>query len=231
MGIPQGGIDSPYVFNIYLYYFDKFVHEKIAKKLERLNNRMKKKGKPIGNRAIHKIREKIISKTKWLKVKIKKLRKSLAHPKNLEEYLDTKRQLYVLIQTSRLNKHRIRKMPYNYQDRKDLRLFYVRYADDWILLTNASNEICERIKSNIKYFLHNELGATLAYEKTAITDMREKPAHFLGFELTMRRRNRFKKQNKMLRQGGGKPIQLRPYREILINRMYSRGFCTKKGLG
>lgn len=73
---------------------------------------------------------------------------------------------------------------------RSLRILYVRYADDWILLSNANRQICERWKGIIKDYLFNSLGATLAEDKTHITDIREKPAHFLGFELRRRRKGR-----------------------------------------
>lgn len=46
----------------------------------------------------------------------------------------------------------------------------------------------------------------------------------------MKNRNRLLFINGKLRQAGGKPIILRPDKERLINRMYARGFCNKKGI-
>lgn len=58
--------------------------------------------------------------------------------------------------------------------------FLVRYADDWVILTRTK-ENAERILRKIdKYFTH-KLKIELSKEKTFITDLREKPIHFLGY--------------------------------------------------
>lgn len=46
-GIPQGGIDSPYLFNIYLYAFDTYIMEEIKNKIEKMNKNIKKKAPPL----------------------------------------------------------------------------------------------------------------------------------------------------------------------------------------
>lgn len=40
LGIPQGGIDSPYLFNIYLEDLDIFVNKELTKYLDKLNEKM-----------------------------------------------------------------------------------------------------------------------------------------------------------------------------------------------
>jgi hypothetical protein len=41
-------------------------------------------------------------------------------------------------------------MPYYHRSLQRLRLFYVRYADDWILLTNGGMHVAETPKTKIK---------------------------------------------------------------------------------
>lgn len=58
--------------------------------------------------------------------------------------------------------------------------YLVRYADDWILLTD-SLENAKRWKSRIAAYLKHSLKLDLSMEKTLITNIKRKPIHFLGF--------------------------------------------------
>lgn len=219
-GIPQGGIDSPYLFNIYLYVFDQFIMEKIKNKIEKMNK---------FTRTPLKVRRNMSEKNKRLIKSLTILKENIKNSRTINEYTNNKKILYDRIKLIRKTNHIIRKLPYDIKDRAILRMFYVRYADDWLLLTNAPKEVVENIKQEIKHFLHEELEATLSEEKTTITDIRKKPAKFLGFEIAMRKENRFLYIRRKLRRTGGKPLILRPDKERLINRMYTRGFCDKRG--
>jgi RNA-directed DNA polymerase len=57
----------------------------------------------------------------------------------------------------------------------------VRYADDWVLITN-SRARAERWKWKISFFLGKKLKLALSSDKTMITDVRCKPISFLGFD-------------------------------------------------
>jgi group II intron reverse transcriptase/maturase len=59
--------------------------------------------------------------------------------------------------------------------------YLVRYADDWVLVTNSRRN-AEQWKWRITKFLKEELRLKLSEEKTVITNIREKAIHFLGFE-------------------------------------------------
>jgi retron-type reverse transcriptase len=63
-GIPQGGIDSPYLFNIYMMEFDEFVHNELQSYLDDLN-----KGKD--NRTIPLTKAGVYLKNKRFKLRIK----------------------------------------------------------------------------------------------------------------------------------------------------------------
>ena len=63
------------------------------------------------------------------------------------------------------------------------RLWYVRYADDFLLgLAGPKNEALE-IKDKIAEFLHKDLKLELNQEKTLITHARDQCAKFLGYEV------------------------------------------------
>lgn len=58
--------------------------------------------------------------------------------------------------------------------------YLVRYADDWILLTNTK-ENAEKWKNRISKYLRTNLKLELSVDKTLITNIKQKPIHFLGF--------------------------------------------------
>lgn len=60
--------------------------------------------------------------------------------------------------------------------------FYVRYADDFVVLSNGRKEQVKNLKEELKRFLADELDLTLSDEKTRITHARE-GFKFLGFRI------------------------------------------------
>ncbi len=118
-----------------------------------------------------------------------------------------------------------------------LRFTYTRYADDWIIIGNFSRLLAEKIKKELGEWLQNNLKATLSEEKTLITDMRRKPAHFLGFQLTANTSRKLAyvttnirgKLVRTLRKVAGQRIVCVPDKERLINRLYMKGYCNKNG--
>lgn len=66
--------------------------------------------------------------------------------------------------------------------------YYVRYADDWVILTD-SKEDAERLKFKAKKYLHDTLKLDLSEEKTLITNVCSKPIKFLGVEIRMVKKN------------------------------------------
>jgi len=63
------------------------------------------------------------------------------------------------------------------------RLWYVRYADDFLLGYTGPKAEAENIKQRIATFLRDELKLTLSDEKTLITHARDEKARFLGYEV------------------------------------------------
>jgi len=64
--------------------------------------------------------------------------------------------------------------------------YFVRYADDWVLITN-SKENAEKFKYKINKFLNEKLKLELSAEKTLITNIRNKAIKFVGYEYKVRR--------------------------------------------
>jgi|GEM_PF-2277512 len=64
--------------------------------------------------------------------------------------------------------------------------FLIRYADDWVIVTDTV-EHAERLYKLANKYLKQVLYLELSQEKTLITDMREKPIKFLGFMVSARK--------------------------------------------
>ena len=69
------------------------------------------------------------------------------------------------------------------------RLRYVRYADDFLLGFIGPRKEAEAIRDRIRDWLRDNLKLTLSDEKTLITHASGEKAHFLGYEITVTRRN------------------------------------------
>ncbi|MBS1807436.1 MAG: maturase [Acidobacteria bacterium] len=63
------------------------------------------------------------------------------------------------------------------------RLWYCRYADDWLLGFSGPREEAVQIKAQLGAFLREQLKLELSPEKTLITHARTKAARFLGYEI------------------------------------------------
>jgi RNA-directed DNA polymerase len=182
LGTPQGGIASPILFNIYMAEFDEYILKVINEKFQEKNRTESRKTEPI-NLLYTRIGSKITS----IKNKINKV--------FTQKYLSPHNYPYKIITKSDKNfveeqRKKIRylakvrfKLPYVRQERKELRYYYTRYADDWVFLTNASREYTEEIKNDFEKFLLDKLKFTLSKEKTKITDIAKDTFQFLGFSL------------------------------------------------
>jgi len=60
--------------------------------------------------------------------------------------------------------------------------YLIRYADDWVLITNSKAN-AEKWKRKITLYLKTALKLELSEEKTLITNVSNNPIHFLGFTL------------------------------------------------
>jgi group II intron reverse transcriptase/maturase len=63
------------------------------------------------------------------------------------------------------------------------RLYYIRYADDWLLGISGPKQDAVKVKEQIKTFLLSKLKLTLSEEKTLITHARTEKARFLGYDI------------------------------------------------
>lgn len=147
-GVPQGGVVSPILSNIYMNELDAYIEKELVP--------LHTKGKTrIHNCEYHRVKE-----------TIKRLHKKGQHEvaKEMQKHLRT------------LPKH-------NLFDPEYRRLWYVRYADDFILGYIGPKSEAEAVKGSVKEFLTQELKLELSQRKTLITHANSERAHFLGYEI------------------------------------------------
>ncbi|GAB6472594.1 group II intron reverse transcriptase/maturase [Bacillus cereus] len=65
--------------------------------------------------------------------------------------------------------------------------YFIRYADDWVLITDTK-ENAIKWKHRISKYLNNKLRLKLSDEKTLVTNVTQKAAKFLGFEIKFRKK-------------------------------------------
>jgi group II intron reverse transcriptase/maturase len=68
-------------------------------------------------------------------------------------------------------------------DPKFRRIWYCRYADDWLIGFTGPKAEAQEIKHQLAHFLQEKLKLELSEEKTLITHARSDVAHFLGYEI------------------------------------------------
>ncbi|MCL6592254.1 MAG: group II intron reverse transcriptase/maturase [Firmicutes bacterium] len=61
-------------------------------------------------------------------------------------------------------------------------VYLIRYADDWVLITNTK-ENAEKWKLRIAKYLRTRLKLKLSEEKTKLTNITKRPIHFVGFNI------------------------------------------------
>lgn len=192
-GVPQGGIVSPTLWNIYMHELDRFIQNDINDLIRTINvkqNRQNKSSKAyrrileyrkrhsdnykrmthiggttrIGNKTIHLPKGPHGNKLKALSPEHRQL--ALYHKSEARRY-----SLLLL------------KTPSKHPMDAPIRMFYVRYADDWILFVNGKRALATYLRNKIASFLKHYLGLTLSLEKTRITDLTKSPALFLSFSI------------------------------------------------
>jgi group II intron reverse transcriptase/maturase len=155
LGVPQGGIISPILSNIYLHEFDKFVLDLIDKySTKEKKNYSRNPEYDRKTRRIQYLRDK--------------------YPKVSERPKDVQKEI------ERLLKERA-EVPATIP--KNNRVKYVRYADDWMIGVFGPVNLAVEIRDMVAQFLQNELKLELSLEKTKITDLYHDKAAFLGYYL------------------------------------------------
>ena len=197
-GMPQGGIVSPILANIYLDKLDKYVKEYIRHFDMGTKRRPGKESNDLANE-----RKRTVRKLK----KVKDGTEKAALVASLKA-----------IEQERAAFPSVDEMYGSYR-----RLKYIRYADDFILGVIGSKEDALRIKEDIKSFLSESLALELSEEKTLITHT-GKSAKFLGYEITVTRNNHQRRDVQgRLRRTYGKRVRLNVSMATLRDKLLEYG--------
>lgn len=138
-GVPQGGIVSPVLSNIYLNEFDKFVLQIIEEYSSK-------------NPEISKVNPKIVNYSTRLIL----LNDEYRLTKNVEKL-------------KQLKQLRVERNKIPSRIRIGNRIWYVRYADDWVIGIIGKKELVETIKNLCKDFLKSQLDIELSEKKKSQT--------------------------------------------------------------
>lgn len=147
-GVPQGGVVSPILSNIYLDRLDRLVETVL---LPASNRGQRRRPSPPSMALLNAARKHRLAGEREAATR---LRRQAQH------------------------------LPARDPNDPDFRrLWYVRYADDWLLGWSGPREEAEAIKDQRKACLRETLTLSLSEEKTLITHARTAAARFLGYEV------------------------------------------------
>ena len=197
-GMPQGGIVSPILANIYLDKLDKYVKEYIQHFDMGTKRRPGKESNDLANERKRTVR------------KLKKVK-------------DGTEKAALVARLKAIEQERAAFPSGDEMDGSYRRLKYIRYADDFILGVIGSKEDALRIKEDIKSFLSESLALELSEEKTLITHT-GKSAKFLGYEITVTRNNHQRRDVQgRLRRTYGKRVRLNVSMATLRDKLLEYG--------
>jgi hypothetical protein len=222
-GIPQRGIVSPLLFNIYMLGFDQYVYEEFIVPILKENERKPKRERPSSE----------YNKAKYLTEKalknLKKFKKNIVTKTNVTKVKELLKEF-----------KRVRALRNNisYAKIEELRrgIVYVRYADDWVLAITCTKSKAQEMKKKVSEFLKKKRKMDLDLEKTKITQASD-GYKFLGFEIRLDTRkpklmrvlqkDRNGIYSRPLKRTTSRRITIEPDKNRLLKRLKRLKMCRK----
>jgi len=205
LGVPQGGVLSPLLSNIYLHEFDIFMQE-LCKTHSNFSKRVSKQNPDY---------ESLRRRVKRLKYNEDTL--SSFDKVMLQELTNRMRSMSSVIRDSNTPN----------------RVYYNRYADDWIVGITGDLKFAESIKHQIETFLKYTLELTLSDTKTKITHVTTDKVSYLGFSISRHHRNYTKSlivkdSLGITKRGNTASIIIEAPIDKIINKLIEHGFAWDK---
>lgn len=161
-GTPQGGVLSPLLANIFLHQLDRYLMVEVEANQTQSKQRQNSRRSPEYQRLDYKIT-----------ILRRKLREGNGNRETIKEIKKLERQR--------------KSTPYFAKDKKHPgKVWYARYADDFVILVAGNKEETETIKSRVKEKL-TDIGLNLSDEKTKLTHWRHY-VRFLGYDIRGKQR-------------------------------------------
>lgn len=227
VGVPQGGIISPLLWNIYMHEFDKFIVNDIQETFDCIN---KRQNRSTERRSSH--QNKSYKALKYKRSRLQTQMENLTRAKDSYSNEEFQR-LYTQYKTDyHITNKKLLKCPSVRMDRAQLRFFYIRYADDWILFTNANEIFVLYIKNKITSFLHHHLSLKLSFEKTKNTDLYKAKAKFLGFSIFLLNNSKisYTYNNTTTKRVTGNKVCISLDSDRILSRLQWKGYLDSKGI-
>lgn len=220
-GVPQGGLASPILFNIYMNEFDEFMNTTVQENLKESNRFEDRKNKPR-NKSYDRIQ-----------VQLDRLRKKYKNIKQDRRYIDLNEYEKKILEEMALEIKELAKLrakvPSLDERYKLQKIIYVRYADDWIILTNMQKITATFVKEFIADWLLETLKLKLSPQKTKITNLKIDSAKFIGFSLkTYLKRRLTKNEYGELTKRAGWNIVIGVDHKRALEKLQYKGFCNEK---
>ena len=215
-GFFQGTILCPLLFNIYMHEFDLEI-EKIKKEIEVRNKQETK---------LYKAYTKVTNKNK---AQLRKLRKSLNKKLNDNEL--TRFNFKRLIEKTKTSKKRLFVLISINKNKTFSRIYYCRYADNWVLFTNFIEKNAIVLKKRLISWLKENLYFELNRRKIYLTNLKKNKAKFLGFTFFLRKKTIVSKETqvcRILKQISRDQIYLGIDHKKVKNRMKELKIINKK---
>lgn len=199
LGTTQGSNCSPILYNIYFHEFDKYIQTTFNKYIENLNETEGRKANAIPRRyqnnrnAIKRVDRPLKRALAILATRYTKLGKPSELDSKIEDAFKPTAAQFENAKIEFKKHNEIKKALISERNKLSsrsikyglIRFVYVRYADDWVLFTNAHFEKTKEFFNMFKAWISKTLKLELSETKTSITNLAiGDKVHFLGYQLS-----------------------------------------------